>query len=108
MSINMYGFASISAIAFTPNKSYTFLAFSAPIPNFSRNPTICHTSWVSIKLSDISIALSLLIPLICANFSGSYFNTCIVSSPNLDIIFVAVAGPIPFTFPFAKYFSNIY
>ena len=101
----MYGFASISAIAFIPNKLYTFLALSAPIPNLSRKPTICQTSQFPIKLSDISIAFSLLIPLICANFCGSNFNTCIVSSPNLLIIFEAVAGPTPFTFPFAKYVS---
>ena len=82
------------------------MALSAPIPNLSRNPTICHTSQFSIKLSDISVALSLVIPFICANFCGSYFNTCIVSSPNLFTIFDAVAGPTPFMSPFAKYVSS--
>ena len=43
---------------------------------------------------------------ILASFSGSYFNICIVSSPNVSIIFVAVAGPTPLMFPFAKYVSS--
>ena len=90
---------SISSIAFVPYKSNTFFACSAPIPNLSKNPTICHTSQFSIKLSDISFALSFVIPFICTNFDGSYFNTCMVSSPNNFIILLAVAGPTPFIFP---------
>ena len=62
-------------MAFTPNSSYTFLANSAPIPNFSKNPTICQTSQFSIKLSAISIALDFEIPLISANLCGSVFIT---------------------------------
>ena len=87
ISINIYGFASISAIAFIPNKSYTFLALSAPIPNLSKNPTICHTSQFSIKLSDISTALLELIPLIRANLSGSYSLAADVNKDgNIDAI----------------------
>ena len=82
------------------------MALSAPNPNLSKKPTICHTSQFSIKLSDISFALSFVIPFICTNFDGSYFNTCMVSSPNNFIILLAVAGPTPFIFPFARYFSS--
>ena len=106
MSINIYGSLSIFSIALIPNNSYTFFANSAPIPNLSKNPTICHTSQFSIKLSDISNAFSFDIPLISASLSGSLLNICIVSSPNFLIILLANASPIPFTFPFAKYFSN--
>ena len=102
----IYGLASISAIAFIPNKSYTFLALSAPIPNLSRNPTICQTSQFSIKLSEISTAFVFVIPFIWASFCGSYFKTCIVSSPNLFIIFDAVAGPTPLIFPALTSASN--
>ena len=47
------------------------------------------------------------IPFIEASFIGSNLNTEIVSSPNLSIIFFAVAGPIPFIAPFAKYLSRL-
>ena len=105
-SINMYGFDSICSIAFTPNKSYIFFACSAPSPNFSKNPTICHTSQFSIKLCAISIALFSEIPLISANFSGLNLNIFMVSSPNFFFIFLAVASPIPLIVPFDKYLSN--
>ena len=106
ISIIIYGFASICSIAFIPNRLYTFFACSAPILNLSRNPTICHTSQFSKKLCDISSAFVFVIPFISANLSGSNLKILIVSSPNFLIIFLAVASPIPFTFPFAKYFSN--
>ena len=106
ISINIYGFVSISDIASIPRVLYTFFALSTPIPNLSRKPTICHTSQFSIKLLEISIAFSLVIPFICANLCGSNFNICMVSSPNLSTILLAVTGPTPFIFPFAKYASN--
>ena len=101
-SINIYGFASISSIAFTPNVLYTFCAFWTPIPNFSKNPTICHNSQFSLNWSDISIALSFDIPRTSASLDGSNFNTCNVSSPNIFVILLAIAGPIPFIIPFDK------
>ena len=97
---------SISSIAFVPYKSNTFFACSAPIPNLSKNPTICHTSQFSIKLSDISFAFFSDIPLTSASLSGSYLKICMVSSPNFFIILFAIASPIPFIFPFDKYLSK--
>ena len=37
---------------------------------------------------------------------GSNLNIFIVSSPNVPTIFFAVAGPIPFIVPLAKYLSS--
>ena len=101
-SINIYGFASISSIACIPRALYTFCAFCTPIPNLSRKPTICHNSQFSLNWSDISIALSRDIPLTSAKRIGSNFNICRVSSPNLSVILLAIAGPIPFIIPLPK------
>ena len=43
-------------------------------------------------------------PFISESLSGSNLNIDKVSSPNLSIIFLAVAGPIPLIVPLARYF----
>ena len=62
----------------------------APIPNFSKYPTICQTSHFSLNSWPISIAFSFEIPLISASLDGSNLKTLIVSSPNLSTILSAV------------------
>ena len=56
ISTNTYGFFCISSMASFPSASYTFLLLLAFIPNFSKNPTICHRFHLVLNSSAISSA----------------------------------------------------
>ena len=96
----------MTLIVLLPNFLKIACEFCGPIPNFCKKPTICQESKFSVNFSQISSALSEVIPLITTNFSGSFLITLIVSSPNCLTIFLAILGPIPLIIPFDKYFSK--
>ena len=73
------------------------------MPYEHKNSVSLLTPACFLKPALISLALLGPMPLISASFSGCISSTSRDLAPNLSTIMAAVAGPIPFTVPPARY-----